>query len=161
MLRKLLAIAGGCAAAGAIALVTAGPALSDGPLDVSGEPYGKAVALLKSQGYKAVFGGSVGSDVNQANCVVSSMKVLSKGRVSLMLNCTAAAQGPAQAPAALPPGVIAVGGAQPEPGSATCRLQRRHHRHRYPGSPACACRTAARGLTQLGGVQATGSRLMP
>jgi hypothetical protein len=115
MLRKLLAIAGGCAAAGAIALVTAGPALSDGPLDVSGEPYGKAVALLKSQGYKAVFGGSVGSDVNQANCVVSSMKVLSKGRVSLMLNCTAAAQGPAQAPAALPPGVIA-GAPNPNPG---------------------------------------------
>jgi hypothetical protein len=101
--RKLLAFAGGSAAAIAIALVSAGPALSDGPLDVSGEPYAKAVALLKSQGYNAVFGGSVGSDVPQAQCVVESQKVLAKGRISLMLNCTRAAQPPSQAPA---PGAV-------------------------------------------------------
>jgi hypothetical protein len=105
--KKLLAIAGGSAAAAAIALVTAGPAVSDGPLDVSGEQYGKAVALLKAQGYKAVFGGSVGGDVPEAQCIVESQKVLGKGRISLMLNCTQAAQPPAQAAAAPPPGVVA------------------------------------------------------
>ncbi|MBV8929296.1 MAG: hypothetical protein JO152_09250 [Mycobacteriaceae bacterium] len=103
-MKKVLAVAGLGAAAAAIALASAGPALSDPPLDVSGEPFGKAVALLKQQGYNAVFGGSVGGDVPQAQCVVESQKMLGKGRISLMLNCTQAAQPPSQAPA---PGAVA------------------------------------------------------
>jgi hypothetical protein len=90
--KKLVAIGGGSLALASIALLSAGPASSDGPLDVSGQSYGKAVALLRSQGYKATFGGSVGSDVPQAQCIVESQKILSKGRISLMLNCTKAAQ---------------------------------------------------------------------
>jgi hypothetical protein len=91
-------LAGGSFAAVSMALITAGHAVSDAPLDVSGQPFGKAEALLKQQGYKAVFGGSVGSDVPQAQCVVESQKMLPKARISLMLNCTKAAQPPADAP---------------------------------------------------------------
>ncbi len=90
-MKKLVAVAAGALAAVSTAVISAGPAHSD-PDDVSGEPYGKAVALLKSQGYKAVFGGAVGSQVPQNACIVSSQKVLTNGRVQLMLNCTLAAQ---------------------------------------------------------------------
>ena len=46
--------------------LTAGHASSDnGAADVSGLAYAQAVKVLKSQGYKAVFGGSVGSDVRK------------------------------------------------------------------------------------------------
>ena len=44
-------------------------------LNVVGEPYGKAMAILKSQGVKGTFGGSFGSDVPQAQCIVSQQKV--------------------------------------------------------------------------------------
>jgi hypothetical protein len=101
--KKLVAFAAGSFAAVSMALITAGHANSTGPLDVSGEPYGKAVALLKQQGYKPVFGGSVGSDVPESQCIVESQKMLPNARVSLMLNCTKAAQPPAdQQPAGVP-----------------------------------------------------------
>jgi hypothetical protein len=92
--KKLVAFAAGTLAAGSMALLTAGHAASSGPLDVSGQPYAQAVTLLKQQGYKAVFGGSVGSDVPESQCIVSSQKNLPNGRVSLLLNCTKAAQPP-------------------------------------------------------------------
>lgn len=90
-------------AAGAVAVGTAAAALGMGAghaapgdnstLNVVGEPYGKAVAILRAQGVKTVFGGSVGSDLPQAQCVVSSQKVLSTaGKMQLNLDCTAAAQ---------------------------------------------------------------------
>jgi hypothetical protein len=106
--KKLLALAGASAAAVAIAVISAGPALGDAPIDTSGETFAKAVQLLKQQGWKATFGGAVGSDVPQPQCIVESQKILNgwpQGRVSLMLNCTKAAQpAPSQQPA-LPPGV--------------------------------------------------------
>ena len=58
-------------------------------LNVVGEPYARAVAILRAQGVPATFGGSVGSDLPQAQCVVSSQKVLSGAKMQLMLNCTA------------------------------------------------------------------------
>ena len=60
-------------------------------LNVVGEPYAKAVAILRAQGVKASFGGSVGSDVPQAQCIVASEKMLGS-KIQLMLDCTAAAQ---------------------------------------------------------------------
>ena len=57
-----------------------------------GEPYAKAVAILHAEGVKATFGGSVGSDVPQAQCIVASEKVLHSGHVQLELDCTAKAQ---------------------------------------------------------------------
>ncbi|MCW2649619.1 MAG: hypothetical protein JWR32_595 [Mycobacterium sp.] len=91
-MKKLVAFSAGALAAGSMALITAGHASSTGPLDVSGQTYGQAAALLSKQGYMPVFGGSVGSDVQQSQCIVQSQKMLPNGRVSLMLNCTKAAQ---------------------------------------------------------------------
>jgi hypothetical protein len=97
--RKLLGFAAGSAAVVSVALFTAGQASSTGPLDVTGQTYAQAVAILKQQGYMAVFGGSVGSDEPQGKCIVTSQKVMPAAwpamlEVSLMLNCTKAAQPP-------------------------------------------------------------------
>ena len=135
--------------------LAAGHANSDnGAADVSGQTYAAAVKVLKSQGYKAVFGGSVGSDVPQAQCIVESQKFLPNARVSLMLNCTRAAQ-----PAAV----------RSRSQRARRRLQRHHHREGDPGGSTAdrarsgACAADAGGLitAQLGGVHATGSCLIP
>ena len=53
------------------------------------------------------FGGSVGSDVPQAQCIVDQEKMGSHGRVILMLNCTTKAVENAQA------GAPAAGGGAP------------------------------------------------
>jgi hypothetical protein len=84
-----LAIPIGMAAA---ALVTPTVAESDpgsaASLNVIGEPYGRALAILKSQNVKAYFGGAVGSDLPQAQCIVEQQKVTGGGRMYLQLNCT-------------------------------------------------------------------------
>lgn len=91
-----------------------------GSLNVVGEPYAKAVAILKSQGAKAQFGGSVGGDVPQAQCIVSQQKVISGGRMNLSLDCTkkAADNATANAPARpAAPGAPAPGAGQGTYGS--------------------------------------------
>ena len=104
-MRKLtLVIAGAVASGSAAAALGMGASTADpgsgNLLNVVGEPYAKAVAILHAQGVPTSFGGSVGSDVPQAQCVVSSQKVLSSHKMQLMLDCTAAAQPQApQAPA--------------------------------------------------------------
>jgi hypothetical protein len=91
--KKIVALAAASVALGGMAVIGAGQAYSDnGTLDVSGQTYAQAVKILKSQRYRPVFGGSVGSDIPQARCIVESQKILSNARVSLMLNCTKAAQ---------------------------------------------------------------------
>jgi hypothetical protein len=101
----LLAVCAG-AAASSIVLST-GVAVSDpsaASLNVVGEPYGKAMGILKSQGVKGTFGGSVGSDLPQAQCIVDQQKIIPSGKMILMLNCTKAAaaaagdSGPAGSP---------------------------------------------------------------
>lgn len=71
--------------------------------NVVGEPYYKAVSILKSQGLRASFGGSFGSDLPQSQCIVSQQKAL-KSRMILTLDCTTAAAkdaaGDAPAPSA-------------------------------------------------------------
>lgn len=62
--------------------------VSANSLNVVGEPYGKALAILKGQGVKAFFGGSSGSDLPQTQCIVSQQKVTSGGRMYLNLDCT-------------------------------------------------------------------------
>ena len=98
-------VAGSAAAALSIGASSADPA-SNSTYNVVGEPYAKAVAILRAQGIKTSFGGSVGSDVTQAQCVVSSQKVTGGGKMQLMLNCTDAAQPeqPAATSAATAPG---------------------------------------------------------
>jgi hypothetical protein len=86
------AVAAGAVAVGATAVFGSSVAASDpggtNSMNVVGESYARAVSILKSQGVKATFGGSVGSDVPQAQCIVDQEKMGSHGRVILMLNCT-------------------------------------------------------------------------
>lgn len=102
--RKLMLLAGGAAVAALAVGLSAGsgqasPGDTNTTLNVVGEPYARAVAILRAQGVKASYGGSVGSDVPQAQCIVSSQKVLTASRKMLLnLDCTAEAQ--PQAPAA-------------------------------------------------------------
>lgn len=129
-MKKLILAAGAAAigtAAGALGIGALGAALShadpgtNNTLNVVGEPYGKAVAILRAQGVKTVFGGSVGSDVPQSQCVVASQKVLSASRkMQLNLDCSAAAQpqAPAAPSAASGPGAQSTeGAARPTPGA--------------------------------------------
>jgi hypothetical protein len=108
--RKLvLALAGVTVAGSAVALgigASSADPSSSSTYNVVGEPYAKAVAILRAQGVKTTFGGSVGSDVPQSQCVVSSQKVTSSAKMQLMLDCTAAAQPeqPAATSAATAPG---------------------------------------------------------
>ncbi|MFN8071274.1 MAG: hypothetical protein U0R66_05610 [Mycobacterium sp.] len=99
-MRKLILTLGCAAAAGAASValgIGSGHAdTGNSTLNVVGEPYAKAVAILRAQGVKATFGGSVGSDVPQAQCIVKNEKVVTN-HIQLSLDCTAEAQ--PQAPA--------------------------------------------------------------
>lgn len=109
-MRKLVLVLAGTALAGTAVALSIGASSADpassSTYNVVGEPYAKAVAILRAQGVKATFGGSVGSDVPQAQCLVSSQKVTSSAKMQLMLDCTAAAQPeqPAATSAATAPG---------------------------------------------------------
>ena len=95
-MRKLVLVLTGAAMAGSAVALGIGASSADpsssSTYNVVGEPYAKAVAILRAQGVPASFGGSVGSDVPQSQCLVSSQKVTGSGKMQLMLNCTAAAQ---------------------------------------------------------------------
>jgi hypothetical protein len=91
--KKIVVLSGGVVAAGAAALIGAGVALSQpqpdmSSLNVVGTPYQKALQVLKSQGVKAYFGGSFGSVLPQAQCLVDQQKVTAGGRMLLMLDCS-------------------------------------------------------------------------
>jgi hypothetical protein len=118
--KKFVLLGAGSIAVASAALVQPAVAVSDpaGPsaLNVVGEPYAKAVAILKSQGVKATFGGSFGSDVPQTACIVDTRKVLSGGKMILMLNCTTKAV--QDATASTPAGSGAAGAAPGAPAPA-------------------------------------------
>lgn len=84
MKRLILVAAGALAASSAAAALSMGSSSADpnagGTMNILGEPYYKAVAILHAQGISTVFGGSVGSDVPQAKCIVQSQKYLASGR---------------------------------------------------------------------------------
>ena len=109
-MRKLVLVLASTAVAGSAVALSVGASGADpsstSTYNVVGEPYAKAVAILRAQGIKTTFGGAVGSDVPQSQCVVSSQKVTSSAKMQLMLNCTAAAQPeqPATTAAATAPG---------------------------------------------------------
>ena len=111
-------VAGSAAAALGMAASSADPA-SNSIYNVVGEPYARAVAILRAQGVPTSFGGSVGSDVPQAMCIVSSQKVLGTGKMQLMLDCSEEAQ-PEQSAAtsvANTPGAQSTDGNRPTPGA--------------------------------------------
>lgn len=94
-MKKLVVLTAGLAGAGVAALLGSGVAASQpniGALNVVGEPYARAVAILKSQGVKANFGGSFGHGVPQAQCLVDRQKITASGRMLLMLDCTKGSQ---------------------------------------------------------------------
>ncbi|MBW8710322.1 MAG: hypothetical protein JF631_04355, partial [Mycobacterium sp.] len=82
--------------------------------NVVGEPYNKALQMLKSEGVKAYFGGSSGSVMPQAQCLVNQQKVTSGGRMYLFLDCSQkaadeiAAMGPSGGPTVGSNGVTTV-----------------------------------------------------
>jgi hypothetical protein len=90
--KKLVMLGAGAIAMASAALLHPAVALSDpagaSSANVVGEPYAKALAILKSQGARGVFGGSFGSDVPQSACIVDKQKINSSGKMILMLNCT-------------------------------------------------------------------------
>ncbi len=94
-MKKIIVLSGGLVVAGSAALVGAGVAISQpaqpSPYNVTGEQYGRALAILKSVGVKAYFGGSTGSVLSQSSCLVSTQKMTSGGRMLLTLDCTQAA----------------------------------------------------------------------
>ncbi|MEI6252411.1 MAG: hypothetical protein WCP30_06355 [Mycobacteriaceae bacterium] len=98
MRKLLLAVGGALGAASAVLALGIGaghadPGSDNSTYNVVGEPYAKAVAILRAQGVKATFGGAVGSDVKQAQCIVASEKVMSaSGVIQLSLDCTDEAQ---------------------------------------------------------------------
>ena len=117
-MKKLVVLSGGLVIAGSAALIGAGVALSQpgdtSSLNVVGEPYNKALQVLKSQGVKAYFGGSFGSVLPQAQCLVDQQKITSGGRILLMLDCSQkaadmiAAMGPSGGPTVGSNGVTTV-----------------------------------------------------
>lgn len=118
-MKKLVALSGGLVAAGSVALIGAGVALSQpakdpSSLNVVGEPYQKALMILKSQGVKAYFGGSFGSVLPQAQCLVDEQKITAGKRMLLMLDCSQkaadelAAMGPSGGPTVGSNGVTTV-----------------------------------------------------
>jgi hypothetical protein len=91
--KKLAVLSAGMFAAGSVALISAGVATSQpnpntNSINVVGEPYAKALQVLKSQNVKAFFGGSHGSVLPQAQCLVSEQRVTSGGRMYLQLDCS-------------------------------------------------------------------------
>ena len=117
-MRKLLLIAAVAVSAAAAAGLGMGASTADptstSTYNVVGEPYAKAVAILRAQGVHATFGGSVGSDVPQAQCIVSSEKVLTAGKIQLMLDCTEESQPEKPAATSVPNGPS---GGAPNPGA--------------------------------------------
>lgn len=84
-MKKLALCVGGLGAAVTMAVVGTGTASAEVP-DVTGEPYGRAVAVLSNLGYKAVFGGSIGNDLPQSQCLVLEQQPSSR-TVRLRLDC--------------------------------------------------------------------------
>ncbi len=91
-MRKLVVLGASAVAASTIGLLGTGLANAD-PMNaqqanVIGEPYYKAVKILHGMGLNTGFGGSVGSDLPQAQCMVASQKLVGSGKMLLNLDCT-------------------------------------------------------------------------
>ncbi|OBK78760.1 hypothetical protein [Mycobacterium sp. 1274761.0] len=91
-MKKLVVLTAGAVAAGTVGLLSAGSTGADpmnpNQANVIGEPYYKAVRILKGMGFGTGFGGSVGSALPQAQCMVSSQKLAGNNRMLLNLDCT-------------------------------------------------------------------------
>jgi hypothetical protein len=117
--KKLVVLGAGTLAVAAAALLSPALAQSDpvnaNSLNVVGEPYGRAVAILKSQGVKTMFGGATSGELPQSQCIVYQQTVVSNAKMRLMLDCSqkaaedAAGSMPAGTGPGGPPGPPTVG----------------------------------------------------
>ena len=91
-MKKLVVLGAGAIAATSIGLISAGLASSQpanpNQMNEIGEPYFRAVKILHGMGMTTGFGGSVGSALPQAQCMVSSQKMLTSGKMLLNLDCS-------------------------------------------------------------------------
>lgn len=141
-MKKLVMLGAGVLAAGSAAVISAGVAVSQpgGSYNVIGEPYSRALAILKAQGVNATFGGSFGSELPQAQCLVDTQKFTSSGKMLLMLDCSQAAvdqiaaMGPAAGPKVGANGITTIKATPVAPGAASGAL---------PGGPSPAPVTPA------------------
>lgn len=127
-MKKLAVLSASALAATAVAsaaLIAPGVASAEPSatsLNVVGEPYGRAQAILKSQGVKVMFGGAKSGKVPQAMCIVYQQTVISGGKMRLMLDCSeqAVAEAAESAPAPVAPATGADGAPGPStPGQGT------------------------------------------
>lgn len=133
-MKKIALLTGGVSAALAVAILGAAPAVAAAP-DITGEPYGRAVAILKSHGYKAVFGGSIGSDLPQSQCLVIEQQALGNGNQRLRLDCKLAA-GQEQPKAPNTHSLVPPGGSIPGAGSGdTAQNPQQAPQQAQPGRP--------------------------
>jgi hypothetical protein len=116
------------AAVGSLALIS--PSVADaapggGPsaVNVVGEPYAKAVQILKSQGVSQRFNGSFAGQIPQSFCIVDQQKATKEGVMLLHLDCTQKAADNATDDTPATGGTAAAPGAPGAPGAA-------------PGAPA-------------------------
>jgi hypothetical protein len=121
--KKLVFLGAGTLAAASMAVVGASATLADpgngvNVLDVTGQPYYKAVAILHNQGVSTGFLGAVGDDLPQAKCIVDSQKAVGSGKnakMLLMLNCNLPPGGSTDQPSSQPAAGSAPGGAGTRP----------------------------------------------
>ena len=117
---------------------SAAPGDTNTTLNVVGEPYAKAVIILRAQGVRSVFGGSVGSDMPQSQCVVASQRVLgTTGTMQLNLDCSAEAQPQRPAATSASPSAASTSGASTSGAQATETAARP-----TPGAPGVVSVTA-------------------
>ncbi len=83
-------------------------------MNVVGEPYNKALQILHGIGMQTGFGGSFGSVLPQAQCLVDQQKMVGQGRMLLMLDCSQEA-----AEQMAEEGTLSSGGAPSAPSAAT------------------------------------------
>jgi hypothetical protein len=121
--KKLVVLGAGSIALTAAALlspaVAAAEPASPNSLNVVGEPYARALMILKSQNVKAFFGGSHGDDVPQSQCIVSQQSATKAGRMYLTLDCTQTAVDDAAGRAPVAPGATGGAPGAPAPGQGT------------------------------------------
>lgn len=123
-MKKVVFLVCGASAAASMVVIGSGHAGADVP-DVTGETYGKAVAILKSEGIKPIFGGSIGDDLPEAQCTVSQQSVVPPGtKIKLMLDCNlpegADKPGAPNTHSLVPPGgSVPNEGNRPTPGAGT------------------------------------------
>lgn len=97
-----------------MAVLGTGQANAEVP-DVTGEPYGRAIAILKSLGYKGTFGGAIGNDLPQSQCIVLEQQPSGRS-VRMRLNCELA-PGAEQPVAPNTHSLVPPGGSIPQPGT--------------------------------------------